>query len=163
MRYAITALIAAGLACAMPADAQNDDASPLYGSWRLVSFKVQVTGVDAAPRDAFGPTPFGRLIFAPDHRMIAYLSAADRKPPANDGDAAPMLRSMIAYTGTFRVEGDRFITTVDGAWNEVTRGRDLVRMFTVEGDRLSIHVPEQPGGIAPGKTNSSDLVFERER
>ena len=30
-----------------------------------------------------------------------------------------MLRSMTAYTGRFRVEGDKFITTVDGAWNEV--------------------------------------------
>jgi Lipocalin-like domain len=58
---------------------------------------------------------------------------------------------MTAYTGRFRVEGDKLITTVDGAWNEVFKAHDQVRIFKLEGDALTIHVPEQPSGLEPGK------------
>ena len=52
---------------ALPAAAQ-DSADQLFGSWRLLSFKAQKIGEDAAPRDIFGPSPFGRLILTPATR-----------------------------------------------------------------------------------------------
>jgi hypothetical protein len=145
-----------------PALAQ-DSIDRLYGSWRLLSFKAQIIGEDAEPRDIFGPSPFGRLILTPAHTMAAFLSRPDRKPPTDDAEAASLLRSMTAYTGRFRVEGDKFITTVDGAWNEVFKAHEQVRIFELEGDTLTIHVPEQPSGLEPGKRNTSVLVFEREK
>jgi hypothetical protein len=39
--------------------------------------------------------------------------------PPDDAEAAALLRSMLAYTGRFRMEGDREVVSVDGAWNEV--------------------------------------------
>ena len=146
----------------LPAIAE-DTAGKLYGSWRLVSFKAQIVGEDAEPRDIFGPAPFGRLILTSTHTMAAFLSRPDRKPPSNDSEAANLLRSMTAYTGRFRVEGDRLITTVDGAWNEVFKAHDQVRIFKLEGDVLTIHVPEQPSGLVPGKRNTSVLTFTREQ
>lgn len=146
----------------LPARAQ-DAADRLYGSWRLLSFKAQIVGEDAAPRDIFGPSPFGRLILTPEHTMAAFLSRPDRKPPTDDVEAASLLRSMTAYTGRFRVEGDKFITTVDGAWNEVFKSHEQVRIFKLEGDTLTIRVPEQASGLAPGKRNTSVLIFEREK
>jgi Lipocalin-like domain len=146
-----------------PCAIAQDSADQLYGSWRLSSFKVQIVGEDAEPRDFFGPSPFGRLILTPAHTMAAFLSRPDRKPPADDAEAAALLRSMTAYTGRFRVEGDKFITTVDGAWNEVFKSREQVRIFKLEGDALTIRVPEQPSGLAPGKRNTSILTFEREK
>jgi hypothetical protein len=38
----------------LPALAQ-DSIDRLYGSWRLLSFKAQIIGEDADPRDIFGP------------------------------------------------------------------------------------------------------------
>lgn len=146
-----------------PAAIAQDLSNQLYGSWRLLSFKAQIVGEDATPRDVFGPSPFGRLILTPAHTMAAFLSRPDRKPPADDAEAATLLRSMTAYTGRFRVEGDKFITTVDGAWNEVFKSHEQVRIFKLEGDTLTIHVPEQPSGLEPGKRNSSVLTFEREK
>jgi hypothetical protein len=70
---------------------------------------------------------------------------------------------MTAYTGRFRIEGDKLITVVDGAWNEVFEAHDQVRIFKLEGDALTIHVPEQPSGLEPGKRNTSVLTFMRER
>jgi Lipocalin-like domain len=145
-----------------PAIAQ-DAGDQLFGSWRLLSFNVQIVGEDAQPRDFFGPSPFGRLILTPAHTMAVFLSRPDRKPPTDDAEAAALLRSMTAYTGRFRVEGDKFITTVDGAWNEVFKSHEQVRVFKLEGDTLTIRVPEQSSGIEPGKRNTSILTFERER
>jgi hypothetical protein len=150
------------LIVAPPALAQ-DAADLLYGSWRLLSFKAQIVGEDAQPRDFFGPSPFGRLILTPAHTMAVFLSRPDRKPPADNAEAAALLRSMTAYTGRFRVEGDKFITTVDGAWNEVFKSHEQVRIFELGGDTLTIRVPEQPSGLEPGKRNTSVLTFERER
>jgi Lipocalin-like domain len=150
------------LMCGLPAIAQ-DAANQLFGSWRLLSFKAQIVGEDAEPRDFFGPSPFGRLILTPAHTMAVFLSRPDRKPPTDDAEAAKLLRSMTAYIGRFRVEGDKFITTVDGAWNEVFKSREQVRIFKLEGDTLTIRVPEQPSGLERGKRNTSVLTFERER
>jgi Lipocalin-like domain len=83
------------LAVVRPAIAQ-DSAAQLYGSRRLVSFKAQIVGEDAEPRDFFGPSPFGRLILTPAHTMTAFLSRPDRKPPTDDAEAANLLRSMTA-------------------------------------------------------------------
>jgi len=146
----------------IPAIAQ-EPANQLYGSWRLLSFKAKIVGEDAEPRDIFGPSPFGRLILTPAHTMAAFLSRPDRKPPTDDAQAATLLRSMTAYTGRFRVEGDKFITTVDGAWNEVFKSHEQVRIFNLEGDTLTIRVPEQPSGLELGKRNTSVLIFEREK
>ncbi len=73
------------------------------------------------------------------------------------------MSSMTAYTGKFRLEGNKFITTVDGAWNEIYKEHEQVRYFALEGDRLLIRIPEQPSGALPGKRVTGELVWERER
>lgn len=161
-RKNLSALLAIPLLLGSPAVAA-DGTDQLFGSWRLISFKAQIVGEDAEPRDVFGPAPFGRLILTPAHTMAAFLSRPDRKPPTDDAAAALLLRSMTAYTGHFRVEGDRFITTVDGAWNEIFKAHEQVRIFKLEGNMLTIRVPEQPSGLIPGKRNTSVLVFMREQ
>jgi hypothetical protein len=45
---------------------------------------------------------------------------------------------MFAYTGLYRIEGNRLTTRVDVAWNEAWKGRDEVRFFRLEGDKLFI-------------------------
>ncbi len=145
-----------------PVPGGGKPAERLLGVWRLTSCRARMSGEDA-PRDLFGPDPFGYIIFTPERRMMAFVSRRDRRPPADDVEAAALLRSMLAYTGRFRVEGDRVTISVDGAWSEVYRAEEQVRFFAVEGDRLTIRTPEQPSGVAPGRTIVSTLVFERER
>lgn len=163
MRYAAALVVLFPFLLSHPGFAEEAASARLVGSWRLVSFKVQVVGEDAPPRDILGPHPFGRLIMTPEHTMAAYLSKPDRKPPANEAETAALVPSMVAYTGKFRVEGDRFITTVDGAWNEIFKANEQVRMFALDGDTLIIRIPEQPSGTLPGKRTSSVLVWEREK
>jgi Lipocalin-like domain len=163
MRYAKALLALSIVLLTRPVLAEEDVGALLFGSWRLVSFQIKVVGEQGGPRDLFGPHPFGRLILTPEHYMAVFTSRTDRKPSTNEAEAAALLSSMTAYTGRFRVEGDKFITAVDGAWNEIFKANEQVRYFTVDIDKLTIRTAEQPSGVLPGKRTVSTLVWERER
>jgi hypothetical protein len=156
----IVALLA--IVFARAGSAQEDASGKLFGSWRLISFQLKVVGEDAEPKDIFGPDPIGRIIFSPEHRVVVFISRAGSRPPTSESVAAALLSSMTAYTGKFRLEGDKFITQVDGAWNEFYHGSEQVRYFELTGDKLSIRTPEQPSGILIGKRTVATLVWQRE-
>jgi hypothetical protein len=69
---------------------------------------------------------------------------------------------MIAYTGKYRVENDKFITTVDLAWYEAWVGTEQVRFFRVDGDKLSIITAPMPNPNKPDGTMIGTVVWERE-
>ena len=163
MRYVAGLLALSVVSLSQPGLAQDEDTTRLFGSWRLVSFQIKAVGEETPPKEVFGPHPFGRLILTPEHYMAAFLSRPDRKPPTSEAESASLLSSMTAYTGKFRVESDRFITTVDGAWNEIYKANEQVRFFVLDGDKLSIRTAEQPSGVIPGKLTVGTLVWERER
>jgi hypothetical protein len=156
----IVALLA--ILFARAALAQEDMSARLFGSWRLISFQLKVVGEDTEPKNIFGPNPVGRIIFSPEHRVVVFISRAGRRPPTSESEAAALLSSMTAYTGKFRLDGDKFITQVDGAWNEIYKGSEQVRYFELSGDRLSIRTPEQESAILIGKRTVATLVWERE-
>lgn len=164
MRRVIGLLCLSAILWARPGLAEDDlAANALVGSWHLLSFELRVVEDDGAPRHPFGEHPIGRIVLTSAHTMAAFISAANRKPSTNQAEAAALLASMTGYTGKFRIEGDKFITTVDGAWNEIYRGTEQVRYFRVDGDKLSIRTPEQASAILPGKRTVATLVWERER
>ena len=159
------AVIAAALfvVATQPLHADDDAARKLHGIWRVTSLKLQIVGDDSPPRDVFGSNPKGYLIFTPEGRMAAVISAADRKPPAIDADNIALMKSVIAYTGKYTVEGDRWVTKVDVSWNEIYNVQDQVRFFKLEGERLTVRTAEQASGLLPGKKTVAILTMERER
>ena len=68
--------------------------------------------------------------------MMVLLTGEGRKAPNTDQDRAELLKSMVAYTGMYRVEGDKWITTVDVSANPAWVGTEQTRSFRVTGDRL---------------------------
>ena len=142
--------------------AEEDMSARFFGSWRLISFQLKVIGEEKEPRDIFGLHPIGRIIFSPKHRVVVFISRADGQPPTSESEAAALLSSMTAYTGKFRLDGNKFITQVDGAWNEFYKGSEQVRYFELNGDTLSIRTPEQQSGILIGKRAVATLTWERE-
>lgn len=151
------------LVATQPLLAEDDAAKKLHGVWRVTSFKAQIVGDDAAPRDLLGPNPKGYIIFTLEGRMAAVISATDRKPASTEADSLALMKSVIAYTGKYVVEGDKWVTKVDVSWNEVLNAQDQVRFFQLEGERLTVRTPEQPSGLFPGKKTVSTLTLERER
>ncbi len=66
---------------------------------------------------------------------------------------------MMAYTGAYRVEGDKFITKVDASWNPAWTGMDLVRFFNFEGDRLHILTAWPANTLFPGSPMTRGFVI----
>jgi hypothetical protein len=134
-------------------------AHPLVGNWKLLSWQVVV---DGHPHDLFGPNPKGFLLLTAEGRAMALTTAEDRRPGEGDAERAALHRSMLAYTGRYRVEGHEFATTVDASWNEVWNGTEQRRRWRIEGDRLFIESVPAPSILFPGKTDHRLIVWERE-
>jgi len=139
-----------------------DDRAKLLGSWKVISW-VQEFQDGSESRPEYGRNPIGYIIFTPGGRMMAMLEGEGRKSPSNDQEGLALFRSMIAYTGKYYLEGDKWTTKVDAAWHPDRRGSDQVRYFKVEGDKLYVTTPFRPSPNFGGKVFRSLLVWEREK
>ena len=135
-------------------------AEKLVGNWTLVSWQVVSDGAVTEP---FGVRPKGHLILTREGRSIAITTAAVRAAGESQAARAALHRSMLAYTGKYRVEGDEFITKVDVSWNEGWNGTEQQRRFRLEGDTLFIESAPAPSITSPGKTDFRRMVWRRER
>ncbi len=133
----------------------------VQGVWKLVSYdvEVQTSGEKFPP---MGQHPTGYVIFTPEKRVWFVLTGDDRKPAKTAEEKAALLDSVIAYTGTYRVEGDKWITSVEVAWNPAWVGTEQSRSFRVEGNRLQVLTPWRvmPNWPEKGMTRSI-ITFER--
>jgi hypothetical protein len=140
-------------------EAKLMSAEQLVGNWKLVSW--QVVSDDEA-KDLFGPRPRGYLLLTREGRAMALTTAQDRTPGESEPERAALHKSMLAYTGKYRVERGEFITTVDISWNESWNGSEQRRRFRIEGDKLFIESAPAPSILFPGKIDFRRIVWERE-
>jgi hypothetical protein len=101
-------------------------------------------------------------VFGSDGRMMAYLEADGRKAPQTDEERAAAYRTLNAYTGKYRVQGDNWITTVDAAWNTGWVGTEQERSFTLSGNRLNVVAQWNRNPLYGGRMTRGHLIFERE-
>jgi Lipocalin-like domain len=140
---------------------QAADGAGLIGVWQLLSYQTEFQ--DGSPKRAmFGEHPTGYIIFTREGRLMAVIEAEGRKTPSSDSDRASLLKTLIAYSGKYRVEGNQWITSVDTAWNPAWDGTDQVRSFQIVGNRLMVTSTWQPAVNFPGSPLSRGmLIFER--
>lgn len=152
---------AAGAAEAL-ASPVGASASAVEGSWRLLSYQVEVRSTgDVFP--AMGSRPTGHIVFTPEGRVWFILTGDGREAGESDQHKALLLESLIAYTGRYRIEGDDWITAVDVAWDPTWVGTEQRREFRREGNRLEVLTPWRvmPNWADKGETRSI-ITFERE-
>jgi hypothetical protein len=136
----------------------------LYGTWRLVSFTEQVVAT-GEKTDVFGKAPRGFLSYSRDGRMHAIVVSGERPKPADpakrtDQERAELLKTMIAYAGTFTFDGKTVTHHVDISWNENFTGTALVRNVRLEGRTLHIATNPQPR-LIDGKPSILLLTWEK--
>jgi Lipocalin-like domain len=133
----------------------------LVGVWKLISYLTEFQ--DGSPtRATFGEHPTGYIIFTREGRLMAIVEAEGRKAPSTDSDRAALLKSLVAYSGKYRVEGNQWITSVDTAWNPAWDGTDQARTFRIVGNRLMVTSTWQAAVNFPDSPPSrGSLVFER--
>ena len=141
--------------------AAADDRAKLVGIWKLLSSESEFQ--DGSPRRAvMGQNPTGYLVFTAEGRMMAVLEGEGRKRAQTDQERAALLQTMVAYTGIYRLEGDKWITKVDVSWNPAWHGTDQVRFYKIDGDRLQVTTAWGPNPFIPGApTTRGVLMWER--
>jgi Lipocalin-like domain len=133
-------LFCALLLIGVPAHAADKDR--IVGTWKLISVMYE----DAQTKEmtpVLGEHPKGYQIATPEGRWVALVTADGRPVPKTDEDRAKALRSMIAYSGRYRVEDGKVVTKVEVAWNEAWVGGEQVRFLRFEGDDL-LHIESPP-------------------
>lgn len=157
------ALAAAAAALGTPALAAAADTPDILGTWRLVSYVVEVqqTG-EIMP--VMGAHPTGGVVFTPNGRVFFMLTADGRKPGKTDAEKAALLDTIVSYTGRAEIKGDQWTTHVEAAWNPQWVGTAQTRNFKVDGDKLQVTTPWRvmPNWADKGMTRSL-ITFERQK
>src|SRR5215472_6272020 len=136
-------------------------ADSLIGTWKLVSWQVIIE--NEPPQNVFGSHPKGFLILTREGRSIVVTTAENRQAGMGDAERAALHKSMLAYSGKYRIEGNDFITIVEVSWNEEWNGTEQRRHFRIEGDKLFIESAPAPSIVSPGKTDFRRIVWERDK
>jgi hypothetical protein len=156
-------LLLAIMMVAATAARADDDAlrKQVVGLWTLVSviYEDQETK-ERTP--VLGEKPRGRQIATADGRWLALVTAEGRPVPKTDEQRAQALRTMISYSGRYRVEKGRVITKVEIAWNEAWVGGEQIRFIRFEGDRLFIESPPMPHPNVNNKVVKVIVIWDRE-
>jgi hypothetical protein len=146
---------------AAPGQARAAEPGALIGNWKLISW--QVIAEDGAAQDIFGAKPKGYLVLTREGRSIVVTTAEDRIAGMGDAERAALHKSMLAYSGKYRIEGNDFITKVEVSWNEAWNGTEQRRHFRIDGDQLFIESAPAPSIIFTGQMDFRRIVWERER
>ncbi len=133
----------------------------IVGTWKLVSYVVEVQST-GEKMPVMGQKPTGYTAFLPNGRVFFVLTGEGRQPAKTDAEKASLLSTLVAYSGTYRIEGDKWITKVEVAWNPEWIGTEQTRPFKLEGDKLQVLTPWRmmPNWADKGMTRSI-IAFER--
>ncbi len=156
-------LILLTLLIVAPAHADDQELrQKIVGTWKLVSVVYEDQETKALT-PVLGQHPKGRQIATADGLWLALVTAEGRPVPKTDEERAQALRSMIAYTGRYRVEDGKVITKVEAAWNEAWVGGEQTRFIRFEGDRLFIESPPMPHPNQNNRVVRVIVIWDRER
>ena len=121
----------------------GSDSEALVGTWKLVScFMEDVETKEQKP--IWGEHPNGYIVLTSGGRWIVIQTAESRKAPQTDEDRVAAFRSMLAYSGKYKTEGNKIVITVDISGDEAWNGTEQVRYYRLEGDQLHIEAAPQP-------------------
>lgn len=132
----------------------------LGGTWRLVSAVMEDVETKKQTR-SWGEHPSGWLIVTDAARWIVVQTAEGRDAADDDAARAAAFRTMLAYSGTCRVDGEKIVVDVDVSWDESWVGTQQVRFFRIEGDRLYIEAAPRPNTNFGGRLTRAILVWQR--
>jgi hypothetical protein len=153
------ALLVVALTFAWSATAQ-DLHSSLVGLWKVTSVanKLVPTGEIVHP---FGEHPSGNQLFTPGgHVMFSMFGKRRNVASLNTAevDRAALFNALVAYTGTYKVDGSKVILHFEASANPGTSDRTYVA--DISGNQLMLTSEPFTGGIT-GQRIITIRTFER--
>jgi hypothetical protein len=136
----------------------------LEGTWKLVS-STRTNTTTGATTDSFGPNPLGYIMYGKDGRMMVLITRSDRPKPDStdkmtDEQRSRLFSSMLAYSGTYKFDGETIEHHIDGSWNQVWTGTTQIRNVKKDGDRL-IYTTQPGRSPIDGSMGFATLVWEK--
>ena len=103
---------------------------PLVGVWEL-----QAVALDGVRLE--GAMPHACLLFTPKGKTVALLFAGGWYG-AGGYEIAAAFRAAFAYSGTYRVVGDAWITTQQRSWSDVSMEGEQMHFFSIEEEVMTV-------------------------
>jgi Lipocalin-like domain len=111
----------------------------------------------------YGDKPRGLITYTTDGYIVYIITDPNRKPPAapkaTDAEAAQLYRTMGAYAGRYKVDGDKLIVNPEVASSPALVGTEQSYVFEIKGDRYELKT--NPFVSPTGKQIVTTLVWER--
>jgi hypothetical protein len=133
-------------------------AQPTPGTYKILSFDVQLDGAQSV--NPLGKNPKGYIVLTKS-TVMSMITGDSRTPAKTPEEKAALLDSMIAYTGPYRVEGDKLIVDVEASWTQAWAGKPQTRAWSLEGNRLTLVTERAPYPRDPTKMAVLKLLFEK--
>ena len=108
--------------------------SDITGTWRLVRAVAKDSAGDLLPTP-YGGRAMGRVMLAPDGRMMAVVCDGATELPAGT------IREYSSYCGNYTFDGMTLITRVDAASDQSRIGTDQRRGVQFEGGLMVLRPP----------------------
>jgi hypothetical protein len=138
----------------------------LVGTWRLLAWTS--TGEDGV-QHPMGERPEGVVVYTADGTMITTIGRADRPPidgaDMHGGPVEQRLEAMatfIAYSGTFRVEGEEVVHDVTLSLYPNWVGTAQRRHVELSGAGMNLALTSDPF-VVRGRLGTHRLTWERVR
>jgi len=158
-----TAILGSVLLLAIPLAAPAAE-SDLYGTWKLVSLnrKIADSGEMTQPR---GKSPTGYVTFSQDGRLMGFILSEKRPKPESrakltDQQRLDLFKSMNAYGGTYKLDGNKLTYRYDITHDELGGDRASMREVKFEGRKLTMVNAPAPG-VADGRMGVTTTVWEK--
>jgi hypothetical protein len=163
--YACTARCCLLLLWSVSAAAQQHStcAGPQLGTWILLSMETEdlETG---QKQNLLGVHPSGYLSYGPDCRMSAILVKESREGPAawvaTDAESVELYRGLIAYAGSYSIDGHRITHHIETSWNQAWTGTIQVSEFNIDGQSMYVRTGPSKSPLT-GRQTSTAFIWVR--
>ena len=125
--------------------AAQDLTSSIVGTWKLTSFarKELATGKTAA---TYGEHPTGYAYYTKGGHFLVFGVAQDRKKnekiaAPTDAERVELFKSMFAWGGIYKIEGNKITFDVDIAWVQSWVGTTRTYQVEMANNKLTVTTP----------------------
>ena len=108
------------------------------------------------------PEPYAYAIFEPGGRLMVIGQAKNRTPATSTAAMAELFRSMVAYSGKWSIDREKFVTEVEIAADPGWVGTTQVRYYTFDGQTLSLRTAPLEFPTLPGRKTVVHADREKE-
>jgi hypothetical protein len=155
-------LAVALILASLSASAADDE---FYGTYQLVSASVKYLDNGEIVPDVNGKHPKGFVMYGKDGRFLLMITDDGRPKPDStakmtDEQRLNLFRTMLAYGGTYTLDGNKIDHHVDICWDEVRCGTTVTRDISKDGDRL-IYTTHPAPFSANGRMSVVTVVWQK--